>query len=207
MSGIRNGAIFYSDTRIDGYMNPCFPCITKCTQCHCIFWLDEENQVEGSIPRNISYFYNEYDDEDDTASQTTKNPVFGDQLEIHRAKELDLEGIKDALYMEVQRNFEDEHYLRRHLLVSYHILQETGKITREQLNNDVDYLKNIEDFYQLIDHDDECRPFQAELMRFAGKFERALEIMEPYVDEFMGPILGQIYQLSMQGNRDVFFVE
>ena len=196
------GATHYSDLRIDAPMRPSFPEITKCERCDCIFWLDEETQVEGVIKHQMADFYN-----DTHQTSEVKNPAFGDQFELHPAKELDQDDLKDALLMKVYRDLDEEHYLRRHLLWTYHKQLENGTLTREELNENKAYLANIQSFFHLIEADPDSRPFQAELMRFAGKFELALEILEPYVDEYMGPILGRIHERCLERNRDVFTLD
>jgi hypothetical protein len=199
MSGNTFGAIQFSDLRIEAPMKPRYPYITKCKRCACTFWLDDSTKVEGTIADRFISFY-----DDQFARNDEKNPVFGDQLEIHPALELDQESIKDALFMNVQRNEEDEKYLRYLLLWEYHKQLLDGTITRETLNKELDYLENIDILLRLIEGDENSLFFCAELHRFAGRFDRCLEILEPYVEEFMGPILGEIHERCLSGNRDVF---
>lgn len=198
-SGNTFGATHYSDMRVDAPMMPSYPRITKCEQCDCTFWLDEETKVEGAIMPRIAHFY-----DDDFTPNETKNPAFGDQLELHPAKEVDREGIKDALFMNVQRDEEDEKHLRYLLLWTYHKQLLDGTMQREALNEELDYLDNIDALLKLIEGDKDSTVFCAELNRFAGKFDRCFELIEPFTEEFMGPIVGEIHDRCLAGNREVF---
>jgi hypothetical protein len=199
MSGNTFGATHYSDLRVDAPMMPSYPRITKCVRCDCSFWLDETTKVEGAIMPQIAHFY-----DDNFTPDETKNPAFGDQLELHPALSLDRESIKDALFMNVQRDEEDEKYLRYLLLWAYHKQLEDGTILREALNEDLDYLDNIDALLKLIEGDKDSTVFCAELNRFAGRFDRCFALLEPFIEEFMGPIVGEIHDRCLEGNRDVF---
>lgn len=199
-SGNTFGATHYSDMRVDAPMMPSYPRITKCERCDFSFWLDAETKVEGAIMPEIVSFYDDYD----TPSET-KNPAFGDQLELHPAKELDREDIKDALFMNVQRDDDDELYLRYQLMWAYHKQLEDGTLTREVLNEDLDYLKNIDAIIHLIEEDENGRLFRAELNRFAGRFDQSLELLEATLnDPLWGVISKKMKELSEAGNRDAF---
>jgi hypothetical protein len=199
MSGNTFGATQFSDLRIDAPMMPSYPRISKCERCDCTFWLDDETKVEGTVGIPFTALY-----DDDFTPNETKNPVFGDQLEINSALELDQESIKDALFMNVQRDEEDEKHLRYLLLWAYHKQLLDGTILRENLNEDLDYRENIDALLNLIEEDEGSTIFCAELNRFVGRFDRCFELLEPFVEEFMGPIVGEIHDRCLAGNRDVF---
>jgi hypothetical protein len=202
-SGNTFGATHYSDMRVDAPMMPSYPRITKCVSCDCSFWLDETTQVEGAIMPRIAHFY-----DDDFTPSEVKNPAFGDQLELDPAKELDREDIKDALFMNVQRNEDDEQYLRYRLMWAYHKQLEDGTLTREVLNEDLDYLENIDAILNLIKEDKNGHLFRAELNRFAGRFDRSLELLEPtHNDPLWGVISKKMKELSEAGNREVFVLD
>jgi hypothetical protein len=201
-SGNTFGATHYSDMRVEAPMMPSYPRITKCERCDCTFWLDEETKVEGAILPQIAHFY-----DDDTPNET-KNPAFGDQLELYPAEELNRDDIKDALCMKVQRNDDDELYLRYLLMWAYHKQLVDGSLTREALNEDLDYLKNIDAILKLIEEDENGHLFRAELNRFAGRFDRSLELLEPtHNDPLWGVISKKMKELSEAGNREVFVLD
>ena len=202
-SGNTFGATHYSDMRVDAPMMPSYPRITKCVRCDCSFWLDEETKVEGAIMPRIAHFY-----DDGFTPSEVKNPAFGDQLELDPAKELDREDIKDALFMNVQRDDDDERYLRYRLMWAYHKQLEDGTLTREVLNEDLDYLENIDAILNLIKEDENGHLFRAELNRFAGRFDRSLELLEPTLnDPLWGVISKKMKELSEAGNREVFVLD
>jgi hypothetical protein len=203
MSGNSFGATRYSDLRIEAPMLPSYPRITKCVRCDCTFWLDETTKVEGAIMPQPVFFYIDVDHIQEVQDEK-KNAAFGDQLAIDPALELDRESIKDALFMKVHRNDEDELYLRYQLLWAYHKQLEDGTIIRENLNEDLDYRENIDALLNLIEEDEGSTIFCAELNRFVGRFDRCFELLEPFVEEFMGPIVGEIHDRCLAGNRDVF---
>ncbi|MFM1916397.1 MAG: hypothetical protein RLZZ531_2066 [Bacteroidota bacterium] len=199
-SGNTFGATHYSDMRVDAPMMPSYPRITKCVRCDCSFWLDETTKVEGAIMPQITSFF-----DDDFTPNETKNPVFGDQLELDPAKELDRESIKDALFMNVQRDDDDELHLRYRLMWAYHKQLEEGTILREAINEDLDYLENIDAILHLIEEDENGLLFRAELNRYAGRFERSLELLEPTLnDPLWGVISKKMKELCEKGNREVF---
>lgn len=203
MSGNTFGATHYSDLRVDAPMMPSYPRITKCVRCDCSFWLDETTKVEGAIKPEPVLFYIDVDHIQEVQDEK-KNPAFGDQLEINSALELDRESIKDALFMNVQRDEEDEKYLRYLLLWAYHKQLLDGTMTRGALNEDLDYLDNIDALLKLIEGDKDSTVFCAELNRFAGRFDRCFALLEPFIEEFMGPIVGEIHDRCLEGNRDAF---
>ena len=210
-SGTKMGATYYSDLRIDAPGYPKIPQLTKCEQCECIFWLDETTKVEGAIVSEPLRFYIDLDHIQEVQDEK-KNPAFGDQLEVHPAKELDREGIKDALFMNVQRDYEEEHYLRRLLLWAYHEQLQDGTILREELNEDLDYLENIDALLHLLadenyDKDDDDNPhfFRAELHRFAGRFDQCINILRfRYALKFWHPEVKKMKQKCRDRNRDAF---
>ena len=210
MSGNTFGATHYSDMRVDAPMMPSYPRITKCVRCDCSFWLDETTKVEGAIKPEPVLFYIDVDHIQEVQDEK-KNPAFGDQLEINSALELDRESIKDALFMNVQRDEEDEKYLRYLLLWAYHKQLEDGTIHREALNEDLDYLDNIDALLHLLEEDateDDDKLFRAELHRFAGRFDRSLELLEPTLnDPLWGVISKKMKELSEAGNREVFVLD
>ena len=188
MSGNTFGATHYSDLRVNAPMMPSYPRITKCVRCDCSFWLDETTKVAGAIKPEPVLFYIDVDHIQEVQDEK-KNPAFGDQLEINSALELDRESIKDALFMNVQRDEEDEKYLRYLLLWAYHKQLEDGTLTRELLNEDLDYLENIDAILHLIEEDDNGHLFRAELNRYAGRFDRSLELLESTLND---PLWGVI---------------
>jgi hypothetical protein len=204
------GATYYSDLRIDAPGYPKIPQLTKCEQCECIFWLDETTKVEGAIVSEPLRFYIDLDHIQEVQDEK-KNPAFGDQLEVHPAKELDREGIKDALFMKVHRNEEDELYLRYQLLWTYHKQLEDGTFTRELLNEDLAYLQNIDALLRLLEEDadeEDGKLFHAELHRFAGRFERSLTMLAPYLnDPLWDPIVQKMRLRCEEGNREVFVLD
>jgi hypothetical protein len=202
-SGNTFGATHYSDMRVDAPMMPSYPRITKCERCDCTFWLDETTKVDGTVGIPFTALY-----DDDFTPDETKNPVFGDQLEINSALELDRESIKDALFMNIQRNEEDELYLRYLLMWAYHKQLEDKTLSREALNEDLDYLENIDAILHLIEEDENGHLFRAELNRFAGRFDRSLELLEPTLnDPLWGVISKKMKELSEAGNREVFVLD
>lgn len=202
-SGNTFGATHYSDMRVDAPMMPSYPRITKCERCDCIFWLDKETKVEGVIMPHITNFY-----EDVHQTSETKNPAFGEQLELHPAEELDRDDIKDALCMKIQRDDDDELYLRYRLMWAYHKQLEVGSLTRETLNEDRDYLENIDAILNLIEEEENGQLFRAELNRFAGRFDRSLELLEPSLnDPLWGVISKKMKELCEVGNREVFVLD
>jgi hypothetical protein len=209
-SGTKMGATYYSDLRIDAPGYPKIPQLTKCEQCECIFWLDETTKVEGAIVSEPLRFYIDLDHIQEVQDEK-KNPAFGDQLEVHPAKELDREGIKDALFMNVQRDYEEEHYLRRLLLWAYHEQLQDGTLTRELLNEDLAYLQNIDALLRLLEEDadeEDGKLFHAELHRFAGRFERSLTMLTPYLnDPLWDPIVQKMRLRCEEGNREVFVLD
>lgn len=208
ISGTIFDAIHFSDLRVEAPKYPKIPRITKCKTCECIFWLDETTKVEGAIMPGPKVFYTE----DCFDIKETKNPAFGDQLEIHPAKELDREGIKDALFMNVQRDYEDEHYLRHLLLWAYHEQLQDGTILREELNEDQDYLENIDALLHLLadenndkDEDDDPHFFRAELHRYAGRFNQCMNILRfRYALKIWHPYVRKMKQQCRKRNRDPF---
>jgi hypothetical protein len=209
-SGTKMGATYYSDLRIDAPGYPKIPQLTKCEQCECIFWLDETTKVEGAIVSEPLRFYIDLDHIQEVQDEK-KNPAFGDQLEVHPAKELDREGIKDALFMNVQRDEEDELYLRHQLLWAYHKQLEDGTLTRKLLNEDLAYLQNIDAMLPLLEEDadeEDGKLFHAELHRFAGRFERSLTMLTPYLnDPLWDPIVQKMRLRCEEGNREVFVLD
>jgi uncharacterized protein YlaI len=207
MSGNSFGATRYSDLRIEAPMLPSYPRITKCVRCDCTFWLDETTKVEGAIMPQPVLFYIDLNHIQEVQDEK-KNPAFGDQLSIDPALELDLESIKDALFMKVQRDEEDELYLRYQLLWAYHKHLEDGTLTREQLNEDLAYLQNIDALLPLLEEDadeDDGKLFHAELHRFAGRFERSLELLEPTLNDPLWDVISKkMKELCEIGNREVF---
>ena len=202
-SGNTFGATHYSDMRVDAPNMPSYPRITKCERCDCTFWLDEETKVEGAILPQIAHFY-----DDDFTPNESKNPAFGDQLELHPAEELNRDDIKDALCMKVQRNDDDELYLRYLLMWAYHKQLKDGTLTREVLNEDLDYVKNIDAILRVIEEEENGHLFRAELNRFAGRFDRSLELLEPtHNDPLWGVISKKMKELSEAGNREVFVLD
>ena len=202
-SGNTFGATHYSDMRVEAPMMPSYPRITKCERCDCTFWLDEETKVEGAILPQFAHFY-----DDDFTPNETKNPAFGDQLELHPAKELERDDIKDALFMNVQRDDDDELYLRYRLMWGYHKQLEDGSLTRKALNEDGDYLDNIDAILNLIEEEENGQLFRAELNRFAGRFDRSMELLEPtHNDPLWGDISKKMKELSEAGNREVFVLD
>jgi hypothetical protein len=203
VSGNTFGATYYSDMRVEAPMMPSYPRITKCVRCYCSFWLDETTQAEGAIMPRIAHFY-----DDDFTPSEVKNPAFGDQLELDPAKELDRDDIKDALFMNVQRDDDDELHLRYRLMWAYHKQLEVGTLTREVLNEDLDYLENIDAILQLIEEDENGHLFRAELNRYAGRFDRSLELLEPTLnDPLWGVNSKKMKELSEAGNREVFVLD
>lgn len=207
MSGNTLGATYYSDLRVDALMYPRYPSITKCERCDCTFWLDESTKIEGVIMPQIARFY-----DDEFIPSETKNPVFGDQLEIKSAYELDREGIKDALFMNIQRNEEEEQYLRFLLLWAYHKQLEDGTLLRETINKDLDYLENIDSLLHLTNNKNVKKNreigtylFRAELHRYAGRFDQCMKILKfRYALKFWHPIIKKMKQKCRDKNRDVF---
>lgn len=203
VSGNTFGATHYSDMRVEAPMMPSYPRITKCERCDCTFWLDEETKVEGAIMPQIAHFY-----DDGFTPNETKNPAFGDQLELHPAKELERDDIKDALCMKIQRDDDDELYLRYRLMWAYHKQLEDGSLTRKALNENRDYLDNIDAILNLIEEEENGQLFRAELNRFAGRFDRSLELLEPTLnDPLWGDISKKMKELSEVGNREVFVLD
>jgi hypothetical protein len=192
--------------RVDAPMMTSYPRITKCERCDHIFWLDTETKVEGVI---MPYITNFYDDVHQTSE--TKNPAFGDQLELHPAKDLERDDIKDALFMNVQRDEEDELYLRYLLLWAYHKQLEDGSLTREALNEDRDYLENIDSLLRiLVDNanEEDGTLLLAELHRFAGRFNRSLELLAPYLDDpLWDSIVQKMKSRCEEGNREVMILD
>jgi uncharacterized protein YlaI len=206
-SGNTFGATHYSDLRVDAPMMPSYPRITKCVRCDCSFWLDETTKVEGAIISEPLRFYIDLDHIQEVQDEK-KNPAFGDQLELDPAKELDRDDIKDALFMNVQRDDDDELYLRYRLMWAYHKQLEDGTLTRELLNEDLDYLENIDAILHLIEEDENGHLFRAELNRFAGRFEHSLVLLEPTLnDPLWGVISKKMKELSEAGNREVFVLD
>ncbi len=210
MSGNSFGATRYSDLRIEAPMLPSYPRITKCVRCDCTFWLDETTKVEGAIMPQPVFFYIDVDHIQEVQDEK-KNPAFGDQLAIDPALELDLESIKDALFMKVQRNEEDELYLRYQLLWAYHKQLKDGTLTREQLNEDLAHVQNIDALLTLLEEDadgEDGKLFHAELHRFAGRFERSLTMLAPYLnDPLWDPIVQKMRLRCEEGNREVFVLD
>jgi hypothetical protein len=192
--------------RVDAPMMPSYPRITKCEGCECTFWLDKTTKVEGAIMPQITSFY-------DDVHQTSevKNPAFGDQQELHPAVELNRESIKDALFMNVQRDEEDEKYLRYLLMWAYHKQLEDGTILREALNEDLDYLENVDALLHLLEEDaneDDDKLFHAELHRYAGRFDRSLELLEPTLNDPLWDVISmKMKELCKEGNREVFVLD
>lgn len=152
---------------------------------------------------HITNFY-----EDVHQTSEVKNPAFGDQLELHPAKELERDDIKDALFMNVQRDDDDELYLRYRLMWGYHKQLEDGSLTRKALNEDGDYLDNIDAILNLIEEEENGQLFRAELNRFAGRFERSMELLEPtHNDPLWGVISKKMKELGESRNRDVFIFD
>jgi uncharacterized protein YlaI len=204
MSGNTFGATHYSDMRVDAPMMPSYPRITKCVRCDCSFWLDETTKVEGAIKPEPVLFYIDVDHIQEVQDEK-KNPAFGDQLEINSALELDRESIKDALFMNVQRDDDDERYLRYRLMWAYHKQLEDGTLTRELLNEDLDYLENIDAILHLIEEDDNGHLFRAELNRYAGRFDRSLELLESTLNDPLWDVISKkMKELCEKGNREVF---
>jgi tetratricopeptide (TPR) repeat protein len=113
--------------------------------------------------------------------------------------------------MNVQRDEEDEKYLRYLLLWAYHKQLEDGTILREALNEDLDYLENVDALLHLLEEDsneEDDKLFRAELHRFAGRFDRSLELLEPTLnDPLWGVISKKMKELSEAGNREVFVLD
>jgi uncharacterized protein YlaI len=210
MSGNSFGATRYSDLRIEAPMLPSYPRITKCVRCDCTFWLDDTTKVEGAIMPQPVFFYIDVDHIQEVQDEK-KNAAFGDQLAIDPALELDRESIKDALFMKVHRNDEDELYLRYQLLWAYHKQLEDGSLTRELLNEDLAYLQNIDALLRLLEEDsdeEDGKLFHAELHRFAGRFERSLTMLAPYLnDPLWDPIVQKMRLRCEEGNREVFVLD
>jgi hypothetical protein len=203
MSGNTFGATHYSDMRVDAPMMPSYPRITKCVRCDCSFWLDETTKVEGAIMPQITTFY-----DDIHQTSEVKNPAFGDQMELHPAEELDRDDIKDALFMNIQRDDDEELHLRYRLMWAYHKQLEDGTILREVINEDLDYLENIDAILHLIEEDENGHLFRAELNRYAGRFERSLALLEPTLnDPLWGVISMKVKELCELGNREVFVLD
>jgi hypothetical protein len=91
---------------------------------------------------------------------------------------------------------------------AYHKQLEDGSLTREVLNEDLDYVKNIDAILKLIEEDENGHLFRAELNRFAGRFDRSLELLEPTLnDPLWGVISKKMKELSQAGNREVFVLD
>jgi hypothetical protein len=114
--------------------------------------------------------------------------------------------------MNVQRDYEEEHYLRNLLLWTYHEQLLNGAILREELNEELDYLENIDALLNLLadknyDKDDDNNPhfFRAELHRYAGRFKQCMKILRfRYALKFWHPNVKKMKQQCRERNRDAF---
>lgn len=179
MSGNSFGGTYYSDARVSYPFLPKFPKKTRCSACNEIFELNQTNlnTIESSECSEYADF-------------------------------LDIDGYKELLLIGNYTDTDDELDDRFELLWTWHERIENNSLLPDEVFSDFYYVKNIDEIIATMEPDVLGRILLiAELHRYAGRFETAVSMFEPHLEEQEFGIAKASYQRCLNEDRSVYIVK